>query len=205
MGHLRRLPWGQWTQLYGLNTFVETGVDDGNAICTALGLGYQHCFGIELLPHQVVKASQNITRVHPNSGTRWTILLGDSAEQLPRLLREEPHFHRADTRVMWWLDAHFPERYNGKLADGTRLPLLDEVMALHDSGRDFTHDVIVIDDWRIYEECGNQSGPLPHFLRDESGTLPAPDDGSAIRYMLERTHNVRLNPADGGYLVALPR
>lgn len=214
MGDIRRLPMKTWAETYGLNTFVETGVDGGAAIIAALSRGYEIARSIEIVPRQVERAARNISLAHPKKGHRWEIILGDSVEELPELLRSDL-FQTPATRVLWWLDAHFPERYqNGadkKVFEGvdhgdfgTRLPLREEVIALT-TGRDISRDVIVIDDWRVYEEIPNNSGPLPIFLRDGAGGLPAPTHGAEILKALSVTHNVRLDVRDGGYLVCLPR
>lgn len=216
MGDIRRLPMRRWIDEYGLNTFVETGVDGGAAMIAALKRGYSRAISIEIMPGQVERASRNIAGAWPGEAHRWEIRLGDSAQQIPILLRE-PRFADSPTvRVLWWLDAHYPERYqvgadlapHGAIEQGdfgTRLPLLREVTALAAGPRDLSRDVIVIDDWRVYAEIENESGPLPAFLRNEDGTLPERTHGEKILQALSMTHNVNLDLRDGGYLICLPR
>jgi hypothetical protein len=214
MGDIRTLPMKRWREEYGLNTFVETGVDGGAAMLAALNTGYSHAISIEIMPNQVTRASAYLEAHAPSD--RWEIRLGDSAEELPKLLDEDP-FRDEKTRVLWWLDAHFPERYV-KGADaiptkpvetidvGTRLPLLDEVRALACKRSYVSRDVIVIDDWRVYDDrAGVAAGPLPHFLRSADGGLPEPTHGDKILDYLAPTHTVSLDPRDGGYLICLPR
>ena len=216
MGDIRRLPMQRWCDEYELNTFVETGVDGGAAMIAALKRGYRRAISIEIMLGQVERASRNIANTCPDEAHRWEIRLGDSVEVLPELLREN-YFQAMDTRVLFWLDAHYPERYqrgadsapHGPVKEspelGTRLPLLEEVTALTNGPRDISRDVIVIDDWRVYAEIENESGPLPAFLRTEDGTLPERTHGKKILQALSMTHNVRLDLRDGGYLICLPR
>ena len=215
MGDIRRLPTRLWLDEFGLNTFVETGVDGGAAMIAALNRGYSRAISIEIMPNQIDRAYRNIEAACRGAGPQWEIRLGDSAEVLPELLRED-HFQLSSTRVLWWLDAHFPERYQSG-ADhpphgavdpdeslGTRLPLMREILALAAGPRDISRDVIVIDDWRVYEEISNASGPLPSFLRVD-GQLPERTHGEKILQALGMTHDVRLDLRDGGYLICLPR
>lgn len=202
MGELHRLPIRKWRQDFELTTLVETGSFKGDGIRAALRAGFARVISIELSPRQLAIAAQNVEAEFPIGGSKWEIRLGDSAEVLRDLLRED-HFRLPQTRVLWWLDAHYPELYAGG-AEGAQLPLLDEIHALVESKHDLARDIIAIDDWRIYEEIKNAAGPLPQKLRID-GALPAPGHGAAIRALLEPTHCLNLILSDGGYMVGFPK
>ncbi|KKK91056.1 hypothetical protein LCGC14_2716780, partial [marine sediment metagenome] len=148
MGHIARMTPGLWAREYGLDTFVETGVFEGKSLGDMLKVPeFRRLISLEISPKQIAVATAHLNCVGESGDhNRWEIILGDSAELVHQLCAGED---LEDARVLWWLDAHFPEMYSEETA--TRLPLLDEVEAIVTCKRDHSRDVIAMDDWRVYE------------------------------------------------------
>lgn len=188
MGEINRHPIAKYRKQYNLRAFVETGTWRGDGVLTAVKAGFSEVWTIEASEKQAAAAAQRLAR-HVSSSTHFVV--GDSVEILPRLIEEVPH------PALFWLDAHYPERYEGD--DVTALPLLGEVATIVGAERDHSGDVIVADDLRIYGQVG-ASGALPKFL-----TPGSPDELRAIWDALSPTHDIVLDRRDGVYLIALPQ
>lgn len=191
MGVLHAFPITSWRHDLGLMYFVETGTWRGDGLLHAAGACFQHMISIEANPTLAVQAGDRMTAEYPpTDGWRcsWEILLGDSAEALPQALARI-----SSGPALFWLDAHLPERYQ---AEGTRLPLEAEVRAIVSHPRDHAGDVILMDDWRLYEAKAYQSGNFH--------TGP-PGDPRPIKELLAPTHRLRVDLCQEGVLIAMPR
>lgn len=213
MGRLTDFPLNRWRAEYALTTLVETGTALGDGVIAGVNAGFARVISIELLPHVAIGAARRIESKLPALSHRWEIRLGDSADLIGELTDELS----AGSRVMWWLDAHYPERYvegaparpTGPVVErpelGTRLPLLQEVKTLAERRQGFARDVVLVDDWRIYSEITPAEGALPAFFRSADGGLTAKPQGAEIQRILATSHRVRADLRGTGYLVCLPR
>ncbi len=192
MGQLTRHPFKKWQQDYGLEYFVETGTWHGDGLLAAArGAAFQLLFSIEVQPALAVKAARRMqAKLGVGWNGRWEVLCNDSVDGIQEVLRR---ISATGVPVLWWLDAHLPERYD---AQGTRLPLSRELGAIFKHLRPHTRDVFLIDDLRLYER-----GPF------EQGDFPGGPPGEvAHEFMwLRLTHDLHRDYRDQGYLVALPR
>lgn len=192
MGELSRHPVGRWQRDYHLQNFVETGLYKGNGLFRALQDPFERLYSIECSA-EFIAAVQ--AKLPPKHAGRVTLIHGDSAEEVRELL----DWGLPDGPTLWWLDAHYPDRYQGEAVEW--LPLLCEAAAIIGHERDHSGDVFLIDDCRVYGEVG-ASGPLP----DLPGLKPGDEyDLAAIRSDLSGTHDVQLDRRDGTYLIATPR
>lgn len=187
MGVLTDHPVKKIREHWELDYFIETGTWRGDGIHHALAEGVPICTTIEASPALGMAAVERLTEerwpLH-----RWRVMIGDSADTISAALDLALH-----GRVLWWLDAHLPERYG---AEGTRLPLEPELRAIVAHPRDHSRDVFIIDDWRLYEDWNYHSGMF------RGG---APGDADAIRALLVNTHTLNVDLRREGYLMGTPR
>ncbi len=198
MGRLSRFPIAEWRKRYGLEVFVETGTWKGDGLLCALRAGFPVAFSIELHPEQAETARQRIRQHFPEDSPRaWAIIEGDSGRMIPKLLPNlsQPLGAHHAPPVLWWLDAHLPERYTGT-GQGEQTPLEQELQAIVRSPRDHTRDVFILDDMRLYQRGSWANGNFSGELAGDIATLQA---------LLFHTHNVLVRSQDEGYLIASPR
>jgi hypothetical protein len=113
--------------------FIETGAYEGDGVQAALSAGFEIVCTIELLTE---RARNVLRRFH---GCPVRVLLGDSAEILPWVLRDVP-------RATVWLDAHDS---TGEILTGDKYPLKRELECLVG-----TRHTILIDDVRLFPLYG---------------------------------------------------
>jgi len=116
-----------------LRIFVETGTADATTACGMLNR-FEVVHSIELSEPLYKNALRNF------GGTRINFHHGDSAEVLPRLIREELP---PDEPVVFYLDAHWCDAYDGRAAQG-QFPLWTELNAIRDLRE--PEDIVIIDD-----------------------------------------------------------
>jgi len=104
--------------------FVETGSYVGNGIQSAISVGYQHIFSLE-----VTDQYYNLCTSRFASYPSVRILKGDSSSLLPELLPEL--LPRVDSATLF-LDAHMPGVYDSSLLGIQECPILDELSAISD-------------------------------------------------------------------------
>jgi hypothetical protein len=118
---------------HGIRRLVETGTFEGEMV-RKVRRAFASLVTIELSPELAADARR---KLRPYRGI--TVLDGDSAEILPRVLRDlrEP--------ALFWLDGHYS---GGKTARGAReTPLLDELKSIAAHG--VPGHVVLIDDARL--------------------------------------------------------
>lgn len=197
MGRLSRQPISAWRREYGLISYVETGLAEGDGFLHAIkNGGFLHHIGIEVHPEVLGRVAARLEAAEVPEH-RWDLVLGDSLEAVAQLLRTQ---HLPPT--MWWLDAHLPENYGTTPA--ARLPLLHEVEAIITSPRCSDGDVFIMDDWRLYEDLDYGAGRLPDRWRLEGGRLPGLQHRDRLLRLFTHTHRLRIDLRDEGYLIALP-
>lgn len=187
MGMLRTHNLAQLQPLQRLVNFVETGTWKGDGLMHALQFPFTTLWSVEASLDLMHAARARISRERPGDN-RWEIIQGDSVLVVPQLAGLLRIQGRRPT--LWWLDAHLPERYG---IDATQLPLEDEVAAIVAQGS-HQDDVFILDDWRLYEYWGYESGPWDGEL----------GNGGAIRDMLHPTHVLTVDLRAEGALIAVP-
>ena len=198
MGRLSRFPIAEWRKRYGLEVFVETGTWKGDGLLCALRAGFPVAFSIELHPEQAETARKRIRQHFPEDSPRaWAVIEGDSGRMIPKLLPNlsQPLGAHHAPPVLWWLDAHLPERYTGT-GQGAQTPLEQELQAIVHSRRDHARDVFILDDMRLYQRGGWANGDFDGEL---AGNL------ADLDRLMNPTHRPGIVPNDEGYLVCIPR
>ena len=120
---------------HGIRRLVETGTFEGEMVRKVRG-AFASLVTIELSPALAAEARR---KLEPYSGI--TVLDGDSAEILPRVLAElrDP--------ALFWLDGHYS---GGATARGAlETPLLEELRVIAAHARGVPGHVVLIDDARL--------------------------------------------------------
>lgn len=201
MGSLSKHNLGTYILKHGLTSFAETGLYKGE------GLEYAASFPefTSLVSIDIEQKWYELGIEKFNCDPRITILLGDSIFMIEEML------DTLDGPTLWWLDAHLPESHIGggdptfegnKIYGGlTTFPLESE---LRDIGqlRDFSSDVFIIDDLRIYEDADYRWGS---WKKEQKARYTDPGASTFIDEILGKTHNIERSLDDHGYAVAEPK
>jgi hypothetical protein len=180
-----------------IDTFVETGTYTGNALEYALSTRlFKKFYSVELLEKyynsclQKFINNENIELVHNNS-----------IDGLKYILKKIK-----DKNVLFWLDAHLPNFYDGKFTNNyvdqedLLIPLKGELDIIKKE-KDISNDVFLIDDLRIYEPGPFESGNWEEVYKNEKYK-----DGINFVYnILENTHDIQKLYKDEGYIICIPK
>jgi hypothetical protein len=151
---------------FGCNVFFETGTGMGFSLLKALAAScFEKLYSVEIAPDTYEYAAQMY-----GVFKRLSLINSDS----PSALREVLPTLQAEDRVLFFLDAHFPGElsssfpgYKADILQESRLPLEAELSVIAELRRN-SHDVIVADDLRIYENGPFAHGNMPEWAE----TLP---------------------------------
>lgn len=184
----------------GYLVFAETGTGTGTGMETARGFGFSRLFSCDVDKEQITNL-----RARWMLDSRIGLFAGTSVDFINWLLASGHADIKPDTRIVWFLDAHFPGFDLGKAAIDAekdldiRLPLHTELRLLHRYGR--TKDVIVIDDLRVYEVGPYQGGTMEQH---NAGHVACYDKPLPLD-LWEPTHDIKRDYRDGGYLILVPK
>ena len=208
MGNLHRFDLASMTKDFGLKGFVETGTYRCAGLRNAAHFDFEKIVSIDINEEWINRA-----REVEEQDPRITLLLGSSHSMLPKAVEIV-----GDRPTLWWLDAHLPEacsdtsdqHIHGRLVYGgnkefdgkSTFPLEAELDVIVNSGRDFSNDVMLMDDLRIYESGAFTWG---NWDSEEKKLYDAPRSGNFIDDLLRKTHDVFRDLRDHGYAVALPK
>jgi hypothetical protein len=193
MGAIYQHDVNHYINKYNLENYIETGTGEGTCLSHVLNFPFKKYYSVEIYK-QVYK------NVLPKfiKNENCNILLGNSYEVLPNILRE------ISGNVLFFLDAHFPgadfhyETYTSVEDYDTRLPLKKEIETIV-SNRDTKNDVFIIDDLRVYEDNDYTDGNWP--LRSVAG-----GDGIDFIYnYLSDTHDINKDLRYQGFLIITPK
>jgi hypothetical protein len=194
---------GKLINRYGLEFFVETGLQKGSGVRKALEYPFEKVISIEI--HSKWITAAKALQANP----KVQLVHGSSFDMLPKVLASIE-----DGPTLWWLDAHLPERYSaavGKFSKAEKAALEDadftnrsedenalsfpmkrelELITQH---RDVSGDVFFLDDLHLYRRGWK---PLKNY--DDPG------DESFIGAMLGATHRLE-RMASRNCTAALPK
>lgn len=204
MGRLHFHDVQAWINTYELSAFVETGLERGTSLRHAQSFSsFQKLVSIDINEKWINAARKKGVHKDP----RVTLLHGNSFDVLPEAL-DIVQGHR----VLWWLDAHFPEKYSSERLDAGRsftgaspedfakmFPVKREIeVVVH--GRDVSLDLFLMDDLRIYEVGEYDGGNWKRrHLYDNPGNSDFVED------LLGKTHNIARSGKESGYIIATPK
>jgi hypothetical protein len=163
-----------------LEAFVETGCGDGEGLRYATELGLERRLSCDL-NHAAVVLCQPFGVVAEATSTRFL----------------EAMIHTVAVPTLFWLDAHFPEKFG---ATGDKWPLRDE-LAILARKRGIERDVILCDDMHAIQDPANptrEDGP-GHDWEPVEGTI------AELVAPFLATHQATLHTVGTGILVLEPR
>jgi len=197
MGELKKFDLKYYIDKYNIKTFIETGTYKGDAIKYALNFGFEKIFSIELITsiyQECVEIFKNEDRV---------ILLNDnSINGLKKILTS---YNVGIT--LFWLDAHLPQIHkefdnsieiNYNKNKDILIPLEKELYTITNN-KDFSKDVFIIDDLRIYERGPFERGEWLEIINFY------PDGIKFVFDMLDKTHFIVCSYNDEGYIICTPK
>jgi hypothetical protein len=169
---------------YGCRVLVETGIGKGQATDEAAELDFLQIFAIEPQHKRALDVALRHAANHKITVIHAKIERG-LAEALAEISSDHP--------VLFWLAAHQP--------GGDGRPKLEDQLRQIGAARDIRHDIILVDELRLYEDGAYDEGPCP------DGTRPLPEfrQLAFIETVLGQTHDIQRSRRRGGYLCAFPR
>ena len=189
---------------YDLEYYFETGTGVGECIEFALQYPFKEFYSVDIDEDLIEAARQKFASTNKKlnlfTGTSEDIL----SEYVPTLPKGSP--------TMFFLDAHFPGADFQKMSYEESIrtykeiafPLKEEINIIQ-SVRDTSKDVIIIDDWRLYEP-GNvyedNSTWQYSWLQDELDIIT---NSQFIYDAFENTHNFKKDYRNQGYLIITPK
>jgi hypothetical protein len=199
MGAVSRFDLGEFVQTYGLAYFIETGTGSGDSLAHAAGIkpAFKALRSCEIEQNLAKAAGQRFLSDH-----RVCVFTDRSSNFLRWACRMLP----ADEPAFFWLDAHFPgadyglRGYADESDDTTRLPLAEElaIIARHRTG----HDIVAVDDLRIFVDGPYGSGNLPDELRP---ACPKRRDIDFVHDIMGLSHTVTPLFEHEGYILLMPK
>ena len=147
------------------DTYVETGTGHGGTLSTAVRMPcFKSWYSVDIDPQRVIAA-------RPAFGMA-TLEISTSVEALEKWLNPMSEFISLDSKVFFFLDAHFPNAdYNGEKYDVSTphaVPLKEELEIIK-KYRPNCKDVIVCDDARIYLSGPFEAGDVSSWLSVPGG------------------------------------
>jgi hypothetical protein len=197
MGALAHFDLNALMTRYKILHFVETGTGSGQGLQHASRFAFRSlrsCEMVEQLANVVSQAFKSDNRISVRCQDSETFL-SVACDMIP-----------ADEPILFWLDAHFPGAdygltgYGSETSESVRLPLrreLEIISELRPGGR----DAILVDDLRIWIDAAFGSGNLPANVRP---FCPRNRDASFFSDILGKTHDIKFDYAQEGYVVATP-
>lgn len=148
---------------FGCSVFFETGTGNGASLRHARQFGlFNHLLSVEIN----VECYNNVLRDF-SADSRVTLVNQDSLSAMEAWLPRIPN----DQRILFFLDAHFPGEFTKSFGgyatlqpDNVCMPLESELRCISRL-RPCCKDVILVDDWRLYEDLDYENGQLPKDLR----------------------------------------
>jgi hypothetical protein len=124
----------EYGEHFGLKVFFETGTYRGDMVAALLN-SFEEIYSIEIFEPNYNKAASEFVPYH-----HVHILLGDSAEVMPKIL---PHLNKP---VLFWLDGHYSGEGTGRSEQET--PIVNELYHIFQMVKE--RNVILIDDARMF-------------------------------------------------------
>lgn len=197
MGTLNKFNLNEYITKFDTQVFVETGLGTGNSFNYARQFSFNKLYSCDI-------DNLAITKYNADSNDSRLTIFGQSSEiSLPIFLQE---IENSSSNILFWLDAHFPNETNGAAYDqeqdlNIRLPLEKELNLIFQERirKNFTKDVIIIDDLRIYKDQKYSGGSMKEIGLDHIAKY-----GLDFLDNYKPTHNFIEILDDQGYLILEP-
>lgn len=145
MGSITRFDIQSYKDRYNLTYFIETGTLYGDSVAHAAQFDFEKIFSFEVYKPLYEKSKERFI-----NDQRIVILNEDSGKGIENLNTQ------VKGNALFFLDAHFPgadagyTQYNEEKNNDTKMPLLNELKGILNRASEYK-DVIIIDDYRIFE------------------------------------------------------
>lgn len=206
MGALREHNLTPFMEEFKLETYFETGTGIAECLSYALQYRFKTYYTVDIDEELVESAYNNLK----DCGKDINLLIGKSTdimrEYLPQIPKESP--------TLFFLDAHFPGAdfhkctYEESIREYRQdaFPLEEEVKIILEN-RDVSKDVIIIDDFILYEDgeydCINYNCTWEYgWLQDE---LDLRTNSQFLYDAFEKTHDLKKDLRSQGYLIITPK
>jgi hypothetical protein len=200
MGLLSYFPIQDYISKYNIKTLVETGSGYGTGIKTAQKFKEL----LDICSCEIdLEQAENLKNEF-SYDYRVSIFAGNSNDYLNSIFANK-RFCK-EKSILFWLDSHFPmadlgkARFDDEKNLDIRLPLekeLDTIRAYRNPN--FYQDVIIIDDWRIYEKMDFHGGDL-----EKEGYGHIINYNTSFIEKWNKTHTINKIKTDTGYLELVP-
>lgn len=190
MGYFISLPIHLWVPEFKLDAFVETGTWLGAGVaCARCFVDLQEFHSIDI-NEEFYRHGQKMFGFDPSVH----LYHGKSVDVLPNVLAQSSLINR---RILFWLDAHLPEIYGLEetTEEEIQLPLKKELEIILGM-RPRNDDLIIIDDWRMYEDGEYEHGRLP--ARPYA-------DGKFVEEIVGDRYNISKAIWQTGFLILSPK
>lgn len=194
MGRLSRFDLSRIIKEYKSDNFFETGTFWGDGVAYALQSPFKKVYSVEIIGEIVDKARKRF-----EGNNKVEILHNDSISALEQMSSQ------IKGNTVFWLDAHFPGAdagltpYDSENNEEFRLPLERELEVIAAARKKY-HDVLILDDLRIYEDGPYQNGNVP------ADALPKGNRSLDFVYRcFGKTHYVFKSYLDEGYILLFPK
>ena len=198
MSDLASIKVGKLKKAYRLSNFVETGIYNAEGLAEALEKGFDQCYSCDII-ERIVKLAKKKFAAHKNVH----LFAMDSFSFLEKIIPD------LSGPTLFWLDAHFPERYSKKkkkFSPELFYPTLSELRIVAKK-KDIQNDVILCDDMRLLSDKKNPTFSLWSKLKKHYPSYMTIKDVSIqdFREVLDETHICRLVEKETGYLIFTPK
>ena len=200
MGHIDRcIDYPKVVENFGIKNFIETGTGVGDSLSYVIANSPSDMifYTIELMEElyfEIIKKFGGKENVN--------LIKGYSDKEIAALMKEI-----SDHPTLFWLYAHFPGadfninnlNYDSEKNKDIGIPLQKELESIKNSNRDFTNDIIVMDDLRIYKDGPYEGGNWE--LRELCGA----DGNDFVKELFSDSHNLIESYPDQGYAILVPK
>jgi hypothetical protein len=182
----------------GCTVFFETGTGLGHSLQHALdsGKSFEKLYSTEIHRPTASRAQRKFSK-----HSKVEIMCTDSISALKLVLPSIP----IHTPIFFFLDAHFPGEvesgfeYEKHSPTRVSMPLEEELNLIH-TARPSSSDIIVVDDWRIYEIGNYESGNLSNGFANLSEGWRH----SKFLHRVPKSKIIEKHSFDDGYLLIKP-
>ncbi len=205
MGQITAFDLNEYIQKYKIKQYIETGTGEGVSLEYAQKYEFTSLFSIDIDEELYGRATNKF-----KNDTRITLINDYSTNALKLLIPKLD-----ESPVLFFLDAHFPgaDFHKTSYEESIRkykndaFPLEDEIKIICEL-RNFNQDVIVVDDFVLYDKNPNyesiKNGQVWEYewLQNE---LEIKTESSFIYELFGNSHNITKDYRHQGYLIITPK
>jgi len=197
MGELKHFDLKNLRNFYNINTLIETGTGIGSGLNYAFELDiFETLYSCEI--HEEVYKKIQIQH------DKCKIYNLDSISFFNSIINDIQN-----KNCLFWLDAHFPGadfgfgKYSDSIDENIKFPLESEIKWLF-CNKDMSNDILILDDWRVYERLNYQDLSVYDKNQYDFG-VDLPIGGENIKQIIQNTHDIYVDLLDQGYLICTPK